>query len=69
MKVRAIAEFVDKFDNSIKYVRGTELDFDENRANDLINRGLAVSIEPAKPKKVEPTKEEPKKVVKKATKK
>lgn len=69
MKVRAIAEFVDKFDNSIKYVRGTELDFDENRANDLINRGLAVSIEPIKPKKVEPTKEEQKKVVKKATKK
>jgi hypothetical protein len=42
-KVRVVveSEFTDKFDNSVTYRPGTVLEFDAERANDVVSRGLA----------------------------
>lgn len=49
--VIVLAVFQDKFDHKTQYAPGTELQVDEERAGDLVSRGLA------KVKEVEPPKE------------
>lgn len=49
MKIIVKEEFTDKFDHKTIYPVGKELDFDEDRCQDLIKRGLAKL--PNKPKK------------------
>lgn len=41
MKIIVKQEFTDKFDHITSYPVGKELDFDEERCQDLIARGLA----------------------------
>lgn len=41
MKIIVKEEFTDKFDHVTRYKVGKELDFDEDRCQDLIKRGLA----------------------------
>ena len=36
-----VKRFRDKFDHETYYEAGNELEFDEDRANDLVERGLA----------------------------
>ena len=62
MKIKVVSEFWDKFHTSTLFTVGTVLDFDEERAQNVISRGLAVAYtEPKKPgrPKAEP-KPEPK---------
>lgn len=49
MKIIVKEEFTDKFDHKTIYTVGKELDFDEERCQDLIKRGLAKLA--TKPKK------------------
>lgn len=58
MKIRVISEFYDKFHTSTLFKVGTVLDFDDERANDIIAKKLAEPYsEPEK--KPEPKKEQP----------
>ena len=41
MKIRVISEFYDKFHTSTLFKVGTVLDFDDDRANDIIAKKLA----------------------------
>ena len=41
--------FLDKFDLSIRYEAGKVLEFDEERAQDVVERGLAEYVEPEPP--------------------
>lgn len=41
--------FLDKFDLSIRYEAGEVLEFDEERAQDVVERGLAEYVEPELP--------------------
>jgi hypothetical protein len=41
MKIRVISEFYDKFHTSTLFKVGTVLDFDDDRANDIISKKLA----------------------------
>lgn len=41
--------FLDKFDLSIRYEVGEVLEFDEERAQDVVERGLAEYVEPELP--------------------
>ena len=41
MKIRVISEFYDKFHTSTLFKVGTVLDFDDDRANDVISKKLA----------------------------
>ena len=41
MKIRVISEFYDKFHTSTLFKVGTVLDFDDERANDIISKKLA----------------------------
>lgn len=41
--------FLDKFDLSIRYKAGKVLEFDEERAKDVVERGLAEYVEPEPP--------------------
>ncbi len=44
--VKVTEDFLDKFDTSVRYEVGTVLEFDEERAKDVVNRGLAEFVEP-----------------------
>ena len=60
MKIRVISEFYDKFHTSTLFKVGTVLDFEEERANDIIRKKLAEPyVEEKKKAKAEP-KPEPK---------
>ena len=43
--VKVTEDFLDKFDTSVRYEVGTVLEFDEERAKDVVNRGLAEFVE------------------------
>lgn len=45
MKIKVLKRFKDKFDKITRYEPGTELDFEDERATDLIERGLAEAAE------------------------
>lgn len=47
--VKVTEDFLDKFDTSVRYEVGTVLEFDEERAKDVVNRGLAEFVEPELP--------------------
>ena len=47
--VKVTEDFLDKFDTSVRYEVGTVLEFDEERAKDVVNRGLAEFVEPTLP--------------------
>ena len=47
--VKVTEGFLDKFDTSVRYEVGTVLEFDEERAKDVVNRGLAEFVEPELP--------------------
>ena len=58
MKIRVISEFYDKFHTSTLFKVGTVLDFDDERANDIISKKLAEPYsEPER--KPEPKAEQP----------
>lgn len=46
MVIKVIQDFLDKYDTSIRYEAGTVLEFDAERAADVVNRGLAEYSEP-----------------------
>ena len=48
MKVKAVKNFADKLTPWVSHKVGDVLDVPDTRANDLIERGLATTIEPAK---------------------
>ena len=54
MKIRVISEFYDKFHTSTLYKVGAVLDFDDERAADVISRGLAEPY--SEPEKKKPRK-------------
>nr|DAQ46377.1 MAG TPA: hypothetical protein [Caudoviricetes sp.] len=47
--IKVTEDFLDKFDTSVRYEVGTELEFEEERAKDVVNRGLAELVEPTLP--------------------
>jgi hypothetical protein len=52
MKIRVVSEFYDKFHTSTLFKVGTVLDFDDDRANDIISKKLAEPyVEPEEKKK------------------
>ena len=64
MKIRVISEFYDKFHTSTLFKVGTVLDFDDERAKDIISKKLAEPyVEPEEKKKPGRPKAEPKPVV------
>lgn len=46
VKIKVIMTFRDKFDKSVLYEPGTELEFEPNRAEDVVSRNLAEYIDP-----------------------
>lgn len=46
VKVIVKTPFLDKFDTGIRYTVGKELEFDADRAKDVVDRGLAEYAEP-----------------------
>lgn len=44
-KVKVVKRFRDKFDHVTRYEVGTEHEFETERADDLIERGLAEAVE------------------------
>lgn len=49
VSIKVTEDFLDKFDTSVHYETGTVLEFDEERAQDVVNRGLAEYAEPELP--------------------
>jgi len=47
--IKVTEDFLDKFDNTIRYDVGNVLEFDAARAEDVVNRGLAEYVEPELP--------------------
>nr|DAS50400.1 MAG TPA: hypothetical protein [Caudoviricetes sp.] len=47
--IKVTEDFLDKFDTSVHYKIGTVLEFEEDRANDVVTRGLAEFVEPDLP--------------------
>lgn len=47
--IKVTEDFLDKFDNTVRYDAGTVLKFDAERAEDVVNRGLAEYVEPELP--------------------
>ena len=47
--IKVTEDFLDKFDNTIRYDVGNVLEFDAARAEDIVNRGLAEYVEPELP--------------------
>lgn len=47
--IKVTEDFLDKFDNAIRYETGIVLEFDAERAEDVVKRGLAEFIEPELP--------------------
>lgn len=46
VKIKVVQTFRDKFNKAVRYEVGQELEFDEERANDVVNRKLAEFAEP-----------------------
>lgn len=46
VKVKVLKPFRDKFDHKTRYETGTEVEFDSERAQDVVSRGLAELSEP-----------------------
>jgi hypothetical protein len=46
VKIKVSTPFRDKFEKSVIYEAGQELDFNPERAEDVVNRGLAEYVEP-----------------------
>lgn len=46
VKIKVVKPFRDKFDIKIRYEVGAELEFDKERAEDVVNRELAEYTEP-----------------------
>ena len=62
MKIRVISEFYDKFHTSTLFKVGAVLDFDDERANDIISKKLAEPYsEPEKKPEPKPEQPEPEK--------
>lgn len=60
MKVKVVKPFCDKFNLTRTFDPGEVVDFEEKRAEDIVNRGLGEYFVPAKPKKAEtPVEKEP----------
>lgn len=49
VSVKVTEDFLDKFDISVRYEAGTVLEFDEARAQDVVERGLAEYTDPELP--------------------
>lgn len=47
--IKVTEDFLDKFDNTVRYDVGNVLEFDAARAEDVVNRGLAEYVEPELP--------------------
>ena len=47
--IKVTEDFLDKFDNAIRYEAGTVLEFDAERAEDVVKSGLAEFVEPELP--------------------
>ncbi|PJI27576.1 hypothetical protein [Prevotella intermedia] len=47
--IKVTEDFLDKFDNAIRYETGKVLEFDAERAEDVVKRGLAEFVEPELP--------------------
>lgn len=47
--IKVTEDFLDKFDNAIRYETGAVLEFDAERAEDVVKRGLAEFVEPELP--------------------
>ena len=45
-KIKVLQPFRDKFDKSVLYEPGKELEFEPSRAEDVVNRELAEYVEP-----------------------
>ena len=45
MKIKVLERFVNKFDRTERFEPGQVLDFDDERAADVIERGLAEAVE------------------------
>lgn len=46
VKIKVLRPFRDKFDKSVRYEPGQELEFEPDRAGDVVTRGLAEYPEP-----------------------
>ena len=46
VSIKVVQDFLDKFDTTIRYEAGTVLEFDAERAADVVSRGLAEYSEP-----------------------
>lgn len=55
MKVKVVKDFADKFIPYKMYKPGDVIDVTEDRANDMIGRGLATALEPSVKKEVKKT--------------
>lgn len=44
--IKVITPFRDKNDRTIRYAKGAELEFDKERAEDVVSRELAEYVEP-----------------------
>lgn len=44
--IKVVQDFLDKYDTSVRYDEGAVLEFDEERAADVVSRGLAEYSEP-----------------------
>lgn len=49
VSIKVTEDFLDKFDLSVRYEAGKVLEFDEERARDVVGRGLAEYAEPELP--------------------
>lgn len=47
--IKVTEDFLDKFDNTVRYDVGNVLEFDAARAEDVVNRSLAEYVEPELP--------------------
>ncbi len=45
-KIKVLQPFRDKFEKSVLYAPGQELEFDASRAEDVVSRELAEYVEP-----------------------
>uniref|UniRef100_A0AB33JL04 Uncharacterized protein n=1 Tax=Prevotella sp. GTC17260 TaxID=3236796 RepID=A0AB33JL04_9BACT len=46
VSIKVVQDFLDKFDTTIRYEAGTVLEFETERAADVVSRGLAEYSEP-----------------------
>lgn len=45
-RVKVLVPFRDKYDRKVRYGAGEELEFEPERAEDVVSRGLAAYVEP-----------------------